>query len=157
MQASKIVPHDIYALRLDGKLVRFRVTAVITRRERATGSPHDYTSLVEGYVILQDGGGQDQTRVLDPKALLGSYEEQVELVERKRREDEAVDAKKRERDERAQRLIARLYAMTGLPLHENEYKRAFRPGYQGDLDVSVEGVAALLEVMEALDPDSAAA
>lgn len=153
MQASKVVPGAVYAYRLEkGGLVRFRVTAVVTRRIKATGSPHDYDSSVEGHIHFQDGGSQDKVMTLDPKALLGPYEEQVELQERARLEDERREAEKKAMTDRADRLVARFFEVTGLVRNpENKHREPFRSGYGGDVDITVAGVQALLAKMEQQD------
>lgn len=157
MQASKIMPHQIYAIHdKESRLVRFRVTAVVTRRVNTHNNPHDFTSSVEGYVIAEDGGGRDELRTIEPTRILGPYEAQVELAERERAEKAAEEAKKKAIEERAERLTQKFYAMTGLerpPQDERKYYRGgpFRAGYQGDVEMTVEGVAALLEALESVD------
>jgi hypothetical protein len=93
MNASKIVPRKTYAIDTPQGLVRFIVDEVVTRRTKATGSPHDYQSEIVGRVHPEDcnpGFERGKAYRYDPKAILGPYEEQAELVSRQKAEKAAT-------------------------------------------------------------------
>lgn len=150
MQGSKVTPQETYAMRRDDGLVRFTVSAVITRRTEARGSPHDYKTEVEGYIV-EDGktGKQREFIMVNPKALLGPYLEQVELKARKDAEDAKREAEAMEQQALRERLIEVLYTVTGLPRpNNNDYGAPFRLSFN-DVDIRLDGIAALLKVLEA--------
>jgi hypothetical protein len=161
MQASKIKPEHVYAIKNEGgQLVRFYVSAVVTRRERSTGSPHDFSSTVEGYVTAEDTGTgkRSDKRTLTPDAILGLYVEHVELVEREKREKAEAEAEEKAKAAAHEAQWRRLYELTGLPvptekkhiygdaLRDDHFERLHRrtAGFSID-DVGAEALIAALE------------
>jgi hypothetical protein len=151
MQASKIKPHEIYAIKQNDRLVRFCVSAVITRRINNHGNPHDYESTVEGFIPAPDNGGKpSDTMTLDPTLLLGPYKEHVELVAREEAEKAERDRITAAKEEKRERLVAALYEATGLerPAEERRYSSTpFHPSYSG-VDISAEAIDPLLKFLE---------
>lgn len=153
MQASKIVIGKTYAIRDDdSQLVRFVATAVVTRRKSAHNNPHDYESTIEGYITAQDRKNEkDQNLTLDPKWVLGPYEEQAELVARKAAEQAAYQAEKDAYKAAGEKLYRMLYNKADLPVPNDgrDHKSPFRISYSGDtLELNREGVALLLKILE---------
>lgn len=151
MQASKIKPRKTYAIwqkSLDdepAKLVRFRVNAVITTR---TGdSPHDYNSVINGGVYPEDGG--EILTGLDPEKILGPYEDYKELIARQEAEMAARVAEAQKVVKQQTLLIKHLYRTIGEDAPNPESRNVpFRKSYGGGLDISYEGVMALIEALK---------
>jgi hypothetical protein len=149
MQGSKILPGKVYGLDRGNRLVRFNVDAVIQRRDRADGSPHDYKSFVEGFIPEDREDGERPERLTVPaKSLLGPYEDIVELRARAAAEKAERDARDTERLRRRQVVRRWLYDLvkTQVPLEDN-HSQLFRSSYSG-VDISTEGVNALIGVIE---------
>ena len=158
MQASKIQVEGIYGIHRreegasESELVRFQVTAVVTRRERNTGSPHDYKSVVEG-VILEDPAdenGRRPLRTVAPDKVLGPYEEQAVLVERAKAEKAEREEAERQARLDADTLLAKLYRLANLPMPNdmNTRRIPFRTSFGVTIDISREGVQALLKALK---------
>jgi hypothetical protein len=155
MQGSKILPGKVYGLDRGNRLVRFNVDAVIQRRDRADGSPHDYKSFVEGFILEDRDDGEMPERLTIPaKSLLGPYQDIVELRERAAAERAERDAKEEER-KRRQHVVRRwLYDLVkGQVPEEDNHRQLFRTSYSG-VDISTEGVNALIAVIEGKDNDN---
>jgi hypothetical protein len=152
MQASKIKIGSIYAIRREsGELARYRATAVVTRRINNHGNPHDYSSTVEG-TIVEDG---DNVVVkLQPEALLGPYQEQVELAERDQREKEARKALEEAERARVNKLRDLLYDKLGAtkPDFDRGLDQPFRVGSWGEVEIRKDGVQLLLDYLEGRQP-----
>lgn len=152
MQASKIIPGKVYAIKRP-ELTRFEATAVVTRRETAHGNPHDYKSKVEGYVII-DGTSPREKIAIDPDKVLGPFEDYVELVERKRLEEEENKRKEAEHQREQQAIRRELYNFIGvaIPNDAEEYKQPFRlRGYgRSNVEIGEEGVKRLIERIRSL-------
>jgi hypothetical protein len=149
--ASKIEIGRVYAIRRNDQLVRFRVEAVITRRESGHGNPQDYKSTVEGIVQAPDNDGKPVILTIQPNALLGFYEEHVELVERQKREHAEAQAKTEAHKANTEALFAAIYEATGLtpPEGDRDYGAPFRLGHSRDsIDISAKGVEPLLKFFE---------
>jgi hypothetical protein len=152
MQASKILPRKTYAIRRNGELVRFYVTAVVTRREKATGSPHDHKSVIEGHVHEASEPRSDNGTlpliVVNPEAVLGPFEEYVELAARKKAEEDAREHEKALREDARTRLWTLLYERTGRPRPNDPkiHSQPFRITYSG-IDVTDDGVKLLTELL----------
>ncbi len=116
MQASKIKIGGVYAIKRDDKLVEFRVTAVTTRRHGATGSPHDYTSTVEGRLFDKPVGQGSTQLTLKPDELLGPYEDYKELVAKREAEEAAKKADEKKRADLAYTTALLLYEALGIPV-----------------------------------------
>jgi hypothetical protein len=149
MQGSKILPGKIYGLDRGNRLVRFNVDAVIQRRDRADGSPHDYKSFVEGFILEDREDGEMPERLTVPaKSLLGPYQDIVELRERAAAEKAERDAKDAERLRRRNVVRRWLYDLVKEQLpEENNHSQLFRTGYSG-VDISSNGIDALIGVIE---------
>jgi hypothetical protein len=154
MQASKIKPHEVYAIKApDDRLVRFRVTAVITRRVSNHGNPHDYQSSVEGFIQAQDannGGKPSEPLTLDPTTILGLYTDHVELVARE--SAERAERKRIEDDkaEKRERLVAALYEASGIERPDTTHRYVRTPFYQSGsgIDITADAVEPLLAFFE---------
>lgn len=142
MQTSKIKVGGLYAYKRGGELVRFYVTEIITRR-----STRDTTNQIAGH-ILEDakGGTHADTIKLDPTSLLGPWDEQSELVERKAREDAERKAREEARMRQAKYDRRALYRFVGVevPQKSDEYSQLFRVSYGSSLDFSRDGMKAIV-------------
>lgn len=157
MQASKIDLRTVYAIkRQDGTLARFYVTGVVTRRKRDTGGPHDYESWVEGY-DQDDGETENKVeKTVDPKQILGPFEEQVELKARADAEKAARKAEEDRKRDLQQELRRHLYAAAGIALPNDDsekWKQPIRANSGYDLDVRWEAVEALVKYFRAKGED----
>lgn len=151
--ASKAVPGLVYAYRDDSdKLVRFRVSAVVTRRTEASGSPHDYKSTIEGYIIEPGFSERSKLLTIEPNKLLGLYDQHLELVARE--QQEMAERKRKEQSERAAvaELRKLLYQVTDLSAPSRAtYAEAFYVSdYGGDtITINRAGVVPLIEFLKA--------
>ena len=151
MQASKIVPGRVYAVKRDNTLMRFTVHEIVTtmRRKGPKANPHDYTSEVEGHYLE----GDRKTVSLDPDKLLGEYTEYEELVAVKAKADAAAKAKADAEQDAARDVAAMLFKLTGqaVPkdMSRNNYGLMFRQSWN-DVQISKEGVALLRSVLRDL-------
>jgi hypothetical protein len=152
MQASKIIPNEWYAIRRNkDQLVRFMVKSVTTVRSRGTGSPHDYRSTVQGYV-LEDRNPEtqlDNIISIDSDKILGPYQDYVELVERKQREDAASKARANAEKEKTLDFVRLLYRVAGQPVPNtlDERGQPFRAGYSNSVEITEEGQELLRAVL----------
>jgi hypothetical protein len=149
MQGSKILPGKVYGLDRGNRLVRFNVDAVIQRRDRADGSPHDYKSFVEGFILEdREDGAMPERLTVPAKSLLGPYQDIVELRERAAAERVERDAKDAERLRRRQVVRRWLYDLVKAQVPETDnHFQLFSTGYSS-VDISTEGVNALIVVIE---------
>jgi len=127
--SKDIVVGQVYAIKVDGNLHRFFVTAVITRRERATGSPHDYTHTVEGFD--HDARFEKQKLTLPLNDLLGKFEHYQELVERSEREEAEKKAKKERLEAENEAIVRGLAKVLGIELGNDRYRQPIRPCFSG--------------------------
>lgn len=140
MQASKIKIRSTYAVRVDGELCRFIVKEVVTRRIADRGSPNDYKSTVIGSVVET---GADLT--VQPDAILGEYTAYQELLDRKRVEEEAREAKQKQQSDNVKRLLRRLYRIIGKDVPEAiDHHAPFSTSYSG-IQIDHDGIALLLD------------
>jgi hypothetical protein len=149
MQASKIEVDRVYAIKHNGELTRFCVTAVTTTRKSNTGSPHDYISTVAG--IVHDGSGKGDHLVLDPKLVLGRFEEYETLVAKKKAEEAEQKRAEAVRKEEQRECWALLYKLIGRDppaLPPGDYKQPFHTSYSG-IDIDREGMRLLLAALKA--------
>jgi hypothetical protein len=150
--ASKVVIHETYAIKRNDKLIRFNVSAVVTRRVHNHGNPYDYESWVEGVIVAPDNNGKpSSTLTVKPAELLGLYTEHVELVARSKAEADASNAAMQARKDATTRLAAALYEATGIDPLDNpqDYSAPFRVSHNGEeIDISRKGVAPLLRFFE---------
>jgi len=156
MQASKIKIGGLYAIRLEDELVRFEVSEVVTRRVSAHGNPHDFKSHVLGRVregnnsVVNIGfgsGGKEIT--VGPDALLGFYDEHVELVARANVEKAAKEKAEQDQTAKLQELWRLLYAKTGMvmPNDDADYKQPFRQAYGRAVEIRDNGIEPLLDYL----------
>lgn len=148
MQASKIEIGRIYAVNRDGSLARFQVSAVVTKRVNAYGNPHDYESTVEGRYFDDE---RPKTVVINPKTILGPYEEQAELKALADAKKAAQEAENKRREDLQLELYRALYAAAGLtpPNDHKEYRQAIRPDSGYGVDIEWEAVEKLVEYFRA--------
>ena len=171
MQASKIIPGKVYAVKRGNELLRFRVNEVttITRRKRGEkANPHDHTSTIEGFFEDTPLSGAESTpgiKTVSPDDIQGEFSQYTELVERKKQEQEAHERELAAKRAAARELAVALYALIGQeppavvekrkgdvfskPTGTESYESLFRSGYD-NVDIKVEGVAALLPIVQAL-------
>lgn len=152
MQASKIKVGQTYAVRDEnggGKLVRFTVTAVVTRRINNHNNPHDYESHVEGYIVEQRVPGENPSiikRSVD--AVLGPYEEHVELLQRK--QAEVAEQKRKDEHEKERALLLRrlLYELIDMPPLDDDrnHKQLIRYDF-GSVEIRKEGIEPMIAVL----------
>jgi len=151
MQAGKIKIGVAYAIKHpdNGQLVRFRPTAVVTRRESDHKNPHK--SVVEGRILDAPAA----VITVKPDEVLGPYEDYQVLVDRKQREKEDAsrkDARKRADGLELRRLLYRLVELP-IPAEVGEYDQAFRIGFAGSVDITEAGRGALLSALRDLNLD----
>jgi hypothetical protein len=150
MQASKIVPGLVYAVRRGEALLRFRVIEVntITKRRSANRSPHDSTSEIVGHWL---DGDTPRKGELPPDDILGKYEDYAELVERKRQEEAATEAKRTADAKQAKADRLALYAFLGIepPQKADDYSQIFRVSF-GRVEINSEGARAIVARIAAL-------
>lgn len=155
MQASKIKPKHVYAVKRDDVLTRFLVASVITERIDITGSPHDYKSRITGNFLRdsgeRSGAPEDERVALKPEQILGPFEEHAELVERQRQEKAAADAARAAREAALDRLWSLLYQATGQIADEDasRWRQPFRKSSTG-VEIAGDGVEPLIKALEAL-------
>jgi hypothetical protein len=155
--ASKARIGTIYAVERHGKLTRFRVNKVTTHRVAENGSPHDYESEITGDFILgadESGRYQLEKAVLDPRRLLGQFEEYQELVAQKNAEVAIQTAKTKAEQKIANDLVALFYDLTGLPKPNERFGQPFEAKYNHGVEMSKEGARALLEKLRELQAKS---
>lgn len=146
MQASKIKIDAIYAVKRGDDLVRFQVTAVVTRRVSNHGNPHDYESTVEGRIIED---ANDTVVKFKPTALLGSYDEHVVLAARANQEREDRERAQEEAQQARVKLVNLLYSTLGVEQTKfpHDYDQPFRLDY-GSVDIRGEGIKLLTDYLE---------
>ena len=150
MQASKIKPHVIYAINYDGKLVRFSVKAIVTRRVNSYGNPHDYESTVEGHIIERP---ELKLVTVEASNLLGPYEEQVELKARKTAEEAEKRRLEDEKEQRLGKLLGLLHEKLGMAPSEDEdrygsYKHPLRISYNETIEIRGEALQRMIDYLE---------
>ena len=154
MQASKIKIGALYAIRLEnGELARFEVSEVVTRRVSAHNNPHDFKSHVLGRVREGNhttrGDPAAKEIKVEPDALLGFYDQHVELVARANAEKAAKEKAEQHQDEMVQEVWRLLYTKTGIamPNDPSEYRQPFRTAYGRKLDINDSGIEPLLDYL----------
>lgn len=155
MQASKIIPKQVYAIAIKserGELVRFRVSTVITTQTRteAKSSPSEYHSVVIGNVA-QPGHEPVELR-LAPEKILGPYQAYAELEARDAAERQAKDKAEAERKALCKELCDSFYELTRLTRQEVKpyEKHVFDLDYPHGVEIREEGVEPLLAVLRGL-------
>lgn len=176
MQASKIIPGKVYAVKRGNELLRFRVNEVttITRRKRGEkANPHDHTSTIEGFFEDTPLSGAESTpgiKTVSPDDIQGEFSQYTELVERKKQEQEAHERELAAKRAAARELANALYAFVGRepppfiakrpgdtfskPSGTESYESLFRSGYD-NVDIKVEGVALLLAALKNINAKAA--
>lgn len=151
--ASKARVGEVYAVKYDDELTRFRVDKITTHKVSETGSPHDYESEITGYFIFEHdpvNGYRTEKAVIKPNMLLGQFEEYQELVAQRDHEKAVVEAKANAEKKVATDLVVLLYDVTGMPIPNDRYGRPFEVRYNSGVEISREGAKALLEKLRAL-------
>jgi hypothetical protein len=147
MQASKIDVGDTYAVRRHGTLMRFRVTEVTTHRGSSRSST---TSEVTGHLVDEE----NRLVTMEVSEVIGPYAEHAELAEKARKEREERERVAKEQKERAKRLVKLLFKRTGTRPSVNEYNSLFRCTYSHGVEISKEGVEALLKSLDKLTAEA---
>lgn len=150
MQTSKIEIGAIYAMKRGDGLIRFQVTEIVTRK--TTDGPA--TNEIIGNIIEDDSrpGASRSDLKIDPANLLGPFEEQATLVERKRQEEAENKAKKLAAEKQARLDRLALYAFVGTepPKDAAAYPQLFRTNL-GTVYISGEGVRTIIARVHELD------
>ena len=155
MQTSKIKIGDLYAINTPNHgVVRFKVTQITTRTER-TFKKVGTTNMITGIVEPGDIPGNEEARTFNvaPEAVLDSYEAYAELKAK-----QAEEIRIREETAKAElimreRLIAKLYEITGIPVPEPDtaygrHNHPFSTPY-GQM-VQIQGRATIERLLEVL-------
>jgi hypothetical protein len=148
MQTSKVKLGELYAYKRGNDYVRFRVTATHTSRTQSRTSTE-----IEGHILEDAKDGQaGRTVKLDPAHLEGPYDQVAALVERKRLEDEARAQKTKTDEAEIARQRCVLYRFVGVdaPKNAKDYHQLFRDAYGNNVDISKEGVKALVAKIESI-------
>jgi hypothetical protein len=146
MQTSKIKVGEVYAMKRGSDLIRFQVTAIISRKTLGgTGNT------IEGFIVEDARAGTRNDRKVDPKELIGPFTEQAELAERKAKENVEHEAKQKERENQALFDRLALYEFVGVtpPKDPKEYHQHFRATF-GSVDIRNEGQQAIIDRVKAL-------
>jgi len=153
MQTSKIKIHSIYAVARSSGLARFHVTEIVTSK---TSNDSPATNKIVGWFVEdRPAVGEATTVRLDPEKLIGPYDEQMELVERRRQEE--AEAKARTEASKAQAMADRLalYKFVGVePIAKaDDYRQLFRvQGYNNShVDITDEGAKAIIAKVNAMN------
>jgi hypothetical protein len=148
MQTAKIKTDAIYAMERGGDLVRFHCTEIVTRR-----GLDGTKSEIRGYVIEDrtDDGSRKADISVDPANLLGPYEEQLALVERKKQEEAKREAAAAARVSKAIEDRRLLYKFVGaeVPKNAKDYDQMFSVSY-GSLEFRSEGREAIIQRIRAM-------
>lgn len=155
MQASKIMPKLTYAINYRGHLVGFQVMEVVTTRKDSTGSPHDYKSVVSGYVDAIDGGEREKITI--PAAeVLGPFEEYVELVAKKKAEVEAKRAADKARENFIDGIVDDLYRACNVPVPPPDKlgRNPFARTYYSGIEIRGDGVQMLRDLLDRINATS---
>ena len=144
MQTAKIIIGDVYAVKLygGGSAVRFRVDAIVTRKE----SGKTFSS-VEGREVGDDAQDR-QKHTIDPKDILGDYTEFAELAAKAAAEKAAKEAVAKIKKDKASALVFELYKITGLTREKDEYRSPIRVEYNEGVTLRAEAVEALLSALK---------
>lgn len=143
MQTSKIKIGETYALPRGQGLVRFHVTEIVTRRT----SDGPATNEIKGYVVEdRKPGSSPPDWKVEPADLLGPYDEQAELVERKKQEDAEREVKAKEREKQARRDRLALYAFVRAeaPKNPKDYHQMFSITFSS-VEIRSEGKQAIID------------
>jgi hypothetical protein len=158
--ASKAKIGTIYAVRHDGELTRFRVQKVTTHRIADNGGPNDYESEITGVFILgkgDDGIERIEKATIEPRHLLGQFEEYEELVVKKEAENKAKQAREKIEKQDVLDLWRLLYQVAGLqpPNDPSGFEAPFRlSSYNvggSPPDIGRKGVKPLLDGLRRLE------
>lgn len=144
MQPSKIKNGEIYAIKHNSKLVRFRANSVTVKRD-ASGT----TASVEGTIISYDSPtGEAIAHTLNADYVIGPYTEQPELREREKKEREDRLKESELVKQRARLLYETLIKEFGFP-NKSGYNRYDMPvtlAYNEEsIEIRGEGITALLK------------
>lgn len=158
MQTSKIIIGELYAINTPNHgVVRFLVTAIKTETYRTAkkGSPTDTTNTIIGVIEEGDVPGEEnqRTRQLAPEAILEHYTEYAELKARQEEEERIRTEKTNREKDLRERLIAKLYEITGIPVPPEDrtfgtHNHPFHTPY-GSM-VQVTGMDAIEKLLAAL-------
>lgn len=143
MKPADIKIGATYAVHADGELAALKVTKVTTVR---TGPhPSDFTHTVTGilagrpgYIDYGSGG------------LLGDYAQYAELVAQEKVRNDAAEAAKKVKLDKAQELATLLYQMTGFKPssdRNNSYRAPITVEYGSGIRLNTDAVDALLAAL----------
>lgn len=138
------------------QLLRFKVRAIVTRKEGATQS----YSKIEGWIVEDqpvDNEGHrkfnsDDVKQCDPEALLGPFQEHKELFDRRQAEITEREAKEKAHVEACAKLVELLYQKTGVERPEvvhDTWKVPFRDS-RATITIGRDGVLPLIAILEKL-------
>jgi hypothetical protein len=134
--ASKARIGTTYAIRHNGKLVRFKVTKITIHKVSDTGSPHDYENEITGTVFYEPG--KTETLTIEASKLLGQFEQYEELIAKK--EAEKAEAKAKENAAKAlqDKFVKAIAKAAGVPVPQKGHYRDYE--HSDAIDTTYSGV-----------------
>lgn len=160
MQTSKIIIGEHYAVKYSGTVVRLKVTEIVTltTRTHKKGSPSDTVNTIKGLIEAADlpPGRQDSETSLhsvSPEDVMGHYTEFAELKAKQDEENRICNEEAARELALRNRLIAKLYEVTGIARPETEhYNDPFQSPYARTIQIrGEEAIVKLLGALEALE------
>ena len=139
------------------QLLRFRVAAIVTRKEKGQSY-----SKIEGWVVEDQPVGRDGLRQFDhkqvvtcsPEDLIGPFQEHKELFDRRMAEIAEREATEKAHEEACAKLTDLLYEKTGVPKPDGSEKFGeFGIPYRNSrarIEITKDGVIPLIVALERL-------
>ena len=139
------------------QLLRFRVSAIVTRKEKGQSY-----SKIEGWIVEDQPLNNEGHRIFDhkqivscsPEDLLGPFQEHKELFDRRQAEIKAREAIEKEHEANCKKLHDLLYEKTGVARPEDienpkSWDLPFRNS-RSRIEITRDGVVPLIAVLERL-------
>ena len=139
------------------QMLRFRVAAIVTRKERGQSY-----SKIEGWIVEDQPLNDEGQRVFDPKEivscspedLIGPFQENKELFDRRQAEIAAREAVEKAHEANCKKLHDLLYEKTGIARPEDiENPKSWDLPYRNSrsrIEITRGGVLPLIAVLERL-------
>lgn len=153
MTPSLIVPKKLYAIQRGDKLVRFYVTAIITRKS-GPHPRHDHSSKIEGFVPNPDGD-HNQTLTVSPDDIKGPYEEYAELKAREAAEKKAREDLLAARGALSTQAAELLSKLTGIPvIDRKDYRNhGIQISHGDNIEIDSTHMQTLLDFLKRVEQD----